>query len=266
MITDLRHSAAKPSKRRGGAPRRTAISLTALPLVFTLPSAAGAHPSEAPNDDRPAIISVIGSQVPVDADQGMYRMRGDLLGRWVVLSAVTLPPGYYETEAQWRVVQTGRRQFVGCLDRNHNRRCDSSDISGELRFDYLLWIKYDPKTGRPIEGKCVHPLPAARKISPVHAAYSRCTTPLPDMGKSIHIKEKSCSTPSTTNQLRPDRAAPIDLSPRKHERPDAEAGTWPSSVRLAQTSRGGGGSFTRPACLQLAGSDPSVPDSTVPHR
>ena len=164
MITDLSHSAAKPSKRRGGGPRRTAISLAALPLVFTLPSsAAGAHPSEATKDDRPAIISVIGSQVPVDADQGMYRMRGDLLGRWVVLSAVTLPPGYYETQAQWRVVQTGRKQFLGCLDRNHNRRCDSSDTSGELRFDYLLWIKYDPKTGQPIEGKCVHPITSGRK-------------------------------------------------------------------------------------------------------
>jgi hypothetical protein len=101
MISDLRHSAPQPSKRRGGAPRRTAIGLAALPLVFTLPSSAtGAHPSEGPNDDRPAIISVSGSHVPVDGDQGMYRMRGDLLGRWVVLSAETLPPGYYETQAQ----------------------------------------------------------------------------------------------------------------------------------------------------------------------
>jgi hypothetical protein len=164
MITDLSHSAPKPSKRRGGAPRRAAISLAALPLVFTLPSSAtGAHPSEAPNDDRPAIISVSGSQVPGDADRGMYRMRGDLLGRWVVLSAETLPPGYYETQTQWRVVQTGRSQFVGCLDRNHNRRCDFSDTSGELRFDYLLWIKYDPQTGRPIEGKCVHPIASGTK-------------------------------------------------------------------------------------------------------
>jgi hypothetical protein len=39
MIADLRHSAPQPSKRRGGAPRRTAIGLAALPLVFTLPSA-----------------------------------------------------------------------------------------------------------------------------------------------------------------------------------------------------------------------------------
>jgi len=35
-------------------------------------------------------------------------------------------------------------------------------------------------------------------------------------------------------------------------------------VRLARASRGGGRSFTPPACLQLATSDPSVPDSTVP--
>jgi hypothetical protein len=164
MITGLSHSAPKPSKRRGRASQRAAASLAALPLVFTLPATAtGAHPSEALNDDRPAIISVSGSQVLVDADQGMYRMRGDLLGRWVVLSAHTLPPGYYETQTQWRVVQTGRSQFVGCLDRNHNRRCDISDASGELRFDYLLWIRYDPQTGRPIEGKCVHPIASGTK-------------------------------------------------------------------------------------------------------
>jgi hypothetical protein len=42
-------------------------------------------------------------------------------------------------------------------------RCDSSDTSGELRFDYLLWIKYDPKTGQPIEGKCVHPITSGTK-------------------------------------------------------------------------------------------------------
>jgi len=102
-------------------------------------------------------------------------------------------------------------------------RCDSSDTSGELRFDYLLWIKYDPKTGQPIEGKCVHPITSGTKDFADTAAYSRCTTPLPDTRKSIPIKEKSCSTPLPTNQLRPDRTAPIDLSPRRHERPDAES-------------------------------------------
>ena len=60
----------------------------------------------------------------------------------------------------------------------HNRRCDSSDTSGELRFDYLLWIKYDPKTARPIEGKCINPLPAAQEISPVRAAWSPARRPL----------------------------------------------------------------------------------------
>ena len=164
MIRDCSHSAAGPANRRGRASRCTAISLATLPFVFTLPSsAAGALPAQAPNDDRPAIISVSGRQVPVDGDQRTYRMRGDLLGRWVVLSAETLPPGYYETQAQWRVVQTGRKQFVGCLDRNHNRRCESRDTAGELRFDYLLWIKSYPYTGRPIESKGIHSITSGTK-------------------------------------------------------------------------------------------------------
>jgi hypothetical protein len=164
MIIDWHHSAARPANRGGGASRCAAISLATLPLVFTLASSAtAALPTQTPNDDRPAIISVSGRQVPVDADQGTYRVRGDLLGRSVILNAQTLPPGYYETQTQWRVVHIGRKQFVGCLDRNHNRRCDSRDTSGELRFDYVLWIKYYPDTGRPIESKCIHSISSGTK-------------------------------------------------------------------------------------------------------
>jgi hypothetical protein len=164
MIIDWRRSAARPASRRGCASRCTAISVATLPLVFTLASSAtAALPTQAPNDDRPAIVSVSGRQVPVDADQGTYRMRGDLLGRWVILNAQRLPPGYYETQTQWRVIQTGRKQFVGCLDRNHNRRCDSRETSGELRFDYLLWIKYHPDTGQPIESRCIHSIASGTK-------------------------------------------------------------------------------------------------------
>jgi hypothetical protein len=102
-------------------------------------------------------------------------------------------------------------------------RCDSSDTSGELPFDYLLWIKYDPKTGQPIEGKCVHPITSGTKdFADTRGVLTMHDAP-PGHEKSIPIKEKSCSTPSPTNQLRPDRTAPIDLSPRRHERPDTEA-------------------------------------------
>jgi hypothetical protein len=224
MITDWSHSAAGPTNRRGRASRCTAISLAALPFVLTLPSsAAGALPTQAPNDDRPAIISVSGRQVPVDADQGMYRMRGDLLGRWVVLSAETLPPGYYETQAQWRVVQTGRKQFVGCLDRDHNRRCDSSDTSGERRFGYLFWVKYDPKTGLPIEGKCIHPITSGtRDFAGARGVLTMRDAPL-GHEKVLTYQGEIVLNAVDNEPVTSGPAAPIDQWSGMHERSAAES-------------------------------------------
>ena len=137
--------------------------------------------------------------------------------------AETLPPGYYETQGQWRVVQTGRKQFVGCLDRNHNRRCDSSDTSGELRLRLPALDQVRPQDGPAYRRQVHQPITSgtrdfagARGVVTVHDALS-------DTRKSLPIKEKSCSTPSTTNQSHLDRAAPMDPSSRKHERSAAES-------------------------------------------
>jgi hypothetical protein len=88
-------------------------------------------------------------------DSGAYRMQGDLIGRWAVLKAI---PWYSIPEAPSTVVQIGQEHFVGCIDRNHNRRCDSGDPSGELGFDYRIWMRYEPDTRGLIKGNCIHPI------------------------------------------------------------------------------------------------------------
>jgi hypothetical protein len=40
---------------------------------------------------RPRIVDVSGFQVVLDADRGLYRMRGGLVGSWSILTTTTLP-------------------------------------------------------------------------------------------------------------------------------------------------------------------------------
>jgi len=102
------------------------------------------------------IVQVRGRQLPVD-DQGSYWTSGNLIGRWTLFTAETLP-GYAIPEAPWTLVQTGQERFDGCIDQNHSEHCDSSDPLGALNFEYLMWVRYEPNTGRLIEGNCVHPI------------------------------------------------------------------------------------------------------------
>jgi hypothetical protein len=129
----------------------------AVALLAALPaSAAAATPiPPASAGTSPTTIQVRGDQLPLDPDDGAHRMRGDLLGRWAVLKTA---PWYSIPEAPSTVIQTGQEHFVGCIDRNHNRRCDPGDPSGEMRLDYRIWMRYEPGTGRLIKGNCVHPI------------------------------------------------------------------------------------------------------------
>jgi hypothetical protein len=151
----------RPGKVRAAAIRRATLAGVAVILVGAGPVAAAmAAPGiPEPGKDRPpgpTLVLVRGRQLAVD-DQGRYWMSGNLIGRWTVLTAQTLP-GYAIPEAPWTLVQTGRERFDGCIDQDHTRHCDSDDPRGALSFDYLIWIRYEPNTGRLIEGKCVHPV------------------------------------------------------------------------------------------------------------
>jgi len=151
----------RPEKVRAAAIRLATLAGVAVILVGAGPVAAAmAAPGiPEPGKDRPSgptIVLVRGRQLAVD-DRGSYWMNGNLIGRWTVLTAETLP-GYAIPEAPWTLLQTGQERFDGCIDQNQTKHCDSGDPLGALSFDYLTWIRYRPNTGRPIEGNCVHPI------------------------------------------------------------------------------------------------------------
>jgi hypothetical protein len=151
----------RPEKVRAAAIRRVTLAGLAVILVGAGPVAVAmaAPKSLEPGKDRqpsPTIVQVRGRQLPVD-NQGRYWMSGNLIGRWTVLTAETLP-GYAIPEAPWTLVQTGQERFDGCIDQNHSKHCDSDDPLGALSFHYVAWIHYEPNTGRLIEGNCVHPI------------------------------------------------------------------------------------------------------------
>ena len=149
----------RPGKVRAAAIRLATLAGVAVILVGAGPVAAAMAAPGIPGKDRPSgptIVLVRGHQLAVN-DQGRYWMSGDLIGRWTVLTAETLP-GYAIPEVPWTLVQTGQERFDGCIDQNQTKHCDSGDPLGALSFDYLVWIRYEPNTGRRIEGNCVHPI------------------------------------------------------------------------------------------------------------
>ncbi|HZA31483.1 MAG TPA: hypothetical protein VE462_08200 [Propionibacteriaceae bacterium] len=156
MLANSTNPAARLRQQSDATLFRSAIVL-AVALLAALPaSAAAATPMPLSSvATSSTTVEVRGDQLPLDPDGGAYRMRGDLLGRWAVLKTA---PWYSIPEAPSTVMQTGQEHFVGCIDRNHNRRCDSGDPSGELRFYYMTWMRYEPATGRLIKGNCVHPI------------------------------------------------------------------------------------------------------------
>jgi hypothetical protein len=141
---------------RGAVKSGSAIVL-AVALLAALPASAAAAASIPPSSagTSATTIQVRGDKLSLDPDGGAYRMRGDLIGRWAVLKTA---PWYSLPDAPGTVVQTRKEYFVGCVDRNHNRRCDSGDASGELSFDYMTWMRYEPSAGRLIRGSCLHPI------------------------------------------------------------------------------------------------------------
>jgi hypothetical protein len=154
MLAKSTNPAVRPLQQSAATLLRSAIVL-AVTLLAALAASAATAASIPPQSagTSPTTIQVRGDQLPLDPDGAGYRMRGDLIGRWAVFKTA---PWYSIPEAPSTVVQIGKEHFVGCFDRNHNRRCDSGDASGELLFDYKIWMRYEPATGRVIKGNCVH--------------------------------------------------------------------------------------------------------------
>jgi hypothetical protein len=125
--------------------RRTALIL----LVVACTTGATATAATAATDE-PTTLHVEGTQTQVSADQ--YESYGGLLGDFWIL---TFDPLY---ESDSLVIGTGTERFVGCVDVNLDTVCGATEPSGELRFHYVQWAKFDPSTGALIEGGCEHPI------------------------------------------------------------------------------------------------------------
>jgi hypothetical protein len=142
----------------------TATLLAGLVIGVTgasLVSSASAGPKPASPLDKQAVtgaaasasttVRVRGTQVPIDADKGIYATRGDLVGRWTFIPKKTL----HQTPQLF--VESGVERFNGCLDRNHDKTCATREPHGVLRSAYLYWASFDGH-GKLLRGQCVHPV------------------------------------------------------------------------------------------------------------
>ena len=124
-----------------------ATAATALSAGAPLPAAATATAKP-----KPKYVRVRGTQTPVNEAKGTYQMHGGLVGDWVFLTYVPL------FESRSMIVAEGTEQFHGCIDANHNARCGHNEPGGKLRFNFIYWASFNPKTGALIEGDCTHPI------------------------------------------------------------------------------------------------------------
>ena len=79
-------------------------------------------------------------------------MHGSLVGTWQTTKFVPR----YQSASQ--IVATGKEVFTGCLDSNENAACDKKEPAGSLKFKFIYWASFDPKTGALLHGECVHPV------------------------------------------------------------------------------------------------------------
>ena len=105
----------------------------------------------AADEKAAAVVHVSGTQVPINANQGKYRMRGDLRGTWFVDTTKVLH------SSPRLFVASGHERFRGCVDADRDKRCAPGEPSGVMRFAYLYWASFDAQ-GDLVRGECVHPV------------------------------------------------------------------------------------------------------------
>ena len=123
------------------------LGLTTVFVIGAVQSAAGA-----------SAIVVRGNQLLAgasscpNADEGTYRMAGDLVGCWYTDSfdVVSENPG-----GGFRA--SGTEHFVGCLDTNGNGSCGAGEPTGRFNTTFTFTAKYAP-SGDEIHGRCHHPI------------------------------------------------------------------------------------------------------------
>ncbi len=176
-------------------PRRisTATLLAGLVIGVTgasLVSSASAGPRPASPIDKQAVagaaasasttVRVRGTQVPINADKGIYETRGDLVGRWTFIPKKTL----HDTPRLF--VESGVERFNGCLDRNHDKTCAAREPHGVLRSAYLYWASFDGNR-KLVRGQCVHPVTGGtRDFTSARGLLHMVDTPVGDAVRTTY--------------------------------------------------------------------------------
>jgi hypothetical protein len=98
-------------------------------------------------------VKVEGVQVPLDPNNGVYEMTGDLVGVWITTDfvlGVETPSGV--------VTGTGTELFIGCYDADGNATCGGEDPTGEITFSFQYSGRFDTASGALMHGRCHHPV------------------------------------------------------------------------------------------------------------
>jgi hypothetical protein len=127
--------------------------VTMLIGLLAAASLAVAASSASAADGAAAPITVKGTQTVVNESLGKYTVQGDLLGSWNVTAFI---PNYQGPDGQF--VGSGKEVFTGCRDADRSGACDAAEPKGSIRFSFVYWATYDPKTKALVRGRCVHPV------------------------------------------------------------------------------------------------------------
>jgi len=100
-----------------------------------------------------APVKVKGTQTVIDEAKGKYEMHGSLVGKW---NTTAFKTDYQGTDGEF--VGSGKEVFSGCHDADGNGTCDAGEPTGTLRFTFIYWATFNPKTQALVRGECVHPV------------------------------------------------------------------------------------------------------------
>ena len=98
-------------------------------------------------------VKIKGTQTVIDEAKGQYEMHGSLVGKW---NTTAFKTNYQGTDGEF--VGSGKEVFSGCHDADASGTCDAGEPTGTLRFSFIYWATFNPKTQVLVRGECVHPV------------------------------------------------------------------------------------------------------------
>ena len=134
---------------RRHAARRVAAVTSGVAIALLCGSAGPALAAPAESQ-----FHVEGRLLPVEGSPGVYRVTGGLVGSYKVMNERVINAWTYWT-TQIRSLE-GTEVITGCVDQNHNEKCDPREPSGKLKLTYTRVASFDTTTGRLIESNGIH--------------------------------------------------------------------------------------------------------------